>query len=76
MAEFPAGQWDYQMFYRENFEQARSVFEANVAATMKALFRKGDPAAKPTAVPTDECRARWFSLAGRRRPISRSTWTC
>ena len=46
VAEFPAGQWEYQLFYRENFDKARSVFEANVAATMKALFRKGDPAGK------------------------------
>jgi hypothetical protein len=28
-AEFPAGQWDYQLFYQENFDQARMVFEAN-----------------------------------------------
>lgn len=44
--EFPAGQWEYQLFYRENFEKAHTVFEANVAATVKALFRKGDPAGK------------------------------
>lgn len=45
-AEFPAGQWEYQLFYRENFDKASSVFEADVAATVKALFRKGDPAGK------------------------------
>jgi pimeloyl-ACP methyl ester carboxylesterase len=45
-AEFPVGQWDYQLFYRENFDKARAVFEANVPATLKALFRKGDPAGK------------------------------
>lgn len=45
-AEFPAGQWDYQLFYRENFDKACAVFEADVAATVKALFRKGDPAGK------------------------------
>jgi len=44
--EFPAGQWEYQLFYRENFEKARMTFEANVEATVKALFRKGDPAGK------------------------------
>jgi pimeloyl-ACP methyl ester carboxylesterase len=44
--EFPAGQWEYQLFYRENFDKACTVFEANVAATVKALFRKGDPAGK------------------------------
>jgi pimeloyl-ACP methyl ester carboxylesterase len=46
VAEFPAGQWEYQLFYRENFDKARAVFEADVAATAKALFRKGDPAGK------------------------------
>ncbi len=45
-AEFPAGQWEYQLFYRENFDKARAAFEANVEATVKALFRKGDPAGK------------------------------
>ena len=45
-AEFPAGQWEYQLFYHENFDKASSVFEADVAATVKALFRKGDPAGK------------------------------
>src|SRR5262250_2428675 len=45
-AEFPAGQWDYQLFYQENFDKARMAFEANVCNTIKALFRKGNPAGK------------------------------
>ncbi len=45
-AEFPAGQWEYQLFYRENFDKAQTVFEANVEATVKALFRKGSPDGK------------------------------
>ena len=44
--QFPAGQWEYQLFYRENFDKARRDFEANVEATVKALFRKGDPSGK------------------------------
>ena len=43
-SEFPAGQWEYQLFYRENFERARAALEADVTATVKALFRRGDPA--------------------------------
>jgi pimeloyl-ACP methyl ester carboxylesterase len=43
-AEFPAGQWDYQLFYVESFETARAQWEANIEATVKVLFRKGDPA--------------------------------
>ena len=42
--KFPAAQWDYQLFYRENFEAAHKTFEANARATVKALFRAGDPA--------------------------------
>lgn len=40
---YPAGQWEYQLFYRENFESARTLFEANAYNTVKLLFRKGDP---------------------------------
>jgi pimeloyl-ACP methyl ester carboxylesterase len=42
-SEFPAGQWEYMLFYEENFEAARRCFEANVANTVKALFRAGNP---------------------------------
>lgn len=42
--QFPAGQWDYQLFYVESFAKATSQWEANVEASVKALFRKGDPA--------------------------------
>jgi pimeloyl-ACP methyl ester carboxylesterase len=42
--EFPVGQWDYQLFYVENFDKARAQWEGNIEATVKALFRKGDPA--------------------------------
>src|SRR6478736_10578404 len=42
--QFPAGQWDYQLFYQENFDRARSCFEADIPATVRALFRRGNPA--------------------------------
>jgi len=41
--EYPAGQWDYQYFYQENFQRAIEVFEANVRNTIKGLFRKWSP---------------------------------
>ena len=41
--QYPAGQWDYQYFYQENFERAVSVFEANPKNTITALFRKWSP---------------------------------
>jgi pimeloyl-ACP methyl ester carboxylesterase len=43
-AEFPAGQWEYMRFYEENFDKARAAFDANPIRTIKALFRKGNPA--------------------------------
>ena len=44
--KYPVGQWDYQLFYEEQFERARRVFEANVFNTVKAMFRKGNPDAR------------------------------
>ena len=44
--KFPVAQWDYQMFYRENFAVAEAGFESNVGATVRALFRAGNPAGK------------------------------
>jgi len=42
-AEYPVGQWDYQAFYEESFDQACRAFESNVRNSIKAMFRKGDP---------------------------------
>jgi hypothetical protein len=43
---YPAGQWEYQLFYEENFDKAHAAFEADVSATIRALFRKGNPELK------------------------------
>jgi pimeloyl-ACP methyl ester carboxylesterase len=61
-AGFPAAQWDYMQFYLENFEAARSAFEANPRATVKLLFRAGNPAGKGQPSGTSGVRARggWF----------------
>ncbi len=61
-AEFPVAQWDYQMFYRENFAAASAAFEANTRATVKALFRSGNPAGKGQPAITSRVRANggWF----------------
>jgi pimeloyl-ACP methyl ester carboxylesterase len=59
---FPAAQWDYQLFYRENFDAARAAFERDVGATVRALFRAGDPAGKGKPARTSYVRANggWF----------------
>ncbi|WP_428487734.1 alpha/beta fold hydrolase [Rhodopila sp.] len=41
--EYPVGQWDYFLFYRENFAHAAQELEADIAATVAALYRAGSP---------------------------------
>jgi pimeloyl-ACP methyl ester carboxylesterase len=43
---YPAGQWDYMLFYEEHFDDACAQFEAAVRNTVKVLLRKGNPAGK------------------------------
>ena len=64
-AEYPVGQWDYQLYYLESFEKARQTFEANPRHTAKALFRKGSPKAKGTPSRTAAVRKAggWFGGA-------------
>jgi pimeloyl-ACP methyl ester carboxylesterase len=66
-AEYPAGQWEYQLFYEENFERARADCEAAVGSTVKALFRKGNPAGqgKPARTALVRRDGGWFGGAGR-----------
>ncbi len=63
--EYPAGQWDYQYFYQENFARAVEVFEADVEKTLKALFRKWPPEARGTPAITATIRrdGGWFGGA-------------
>ena len=60
--EFPVGQWDYMLYYQENFERATSVFDADPYLTMKLLLRKGDPEAGGTPAMTAAVRRNggWF----------------
>jgi pimeloyl-ACP methyl ester carboxylesterase len=66
-AEYPAGQWDYQLFYEESFERARAAFEADVRATVMALFRLGRPGGRGKPARTARVRrdGGWFGGAGR-----------
>ncbi len=59
---YPAGQWDYHLFYEEHFDKARADFEANIRNVVKALFRKGDPArvGKPSPTATVRKAGGWF----------------
>ncbi len=66
-ALYPAGQWDYQFFYEERFDQAQQTFEADVRATVKAQFRKGNPKAKgkPSRLAQIRKEGGWFGGKGR-----------
>jgi pimeloyl-ACP methyl ester carboxylesterase len=70
---YPAGQWDYQLFYEENFDKARTAFEADVSATLRALFRKGNPEHKGKPSPTAQIRrdGGWFGGRGRAPSLPR-----
>ncbi len=61
-AEHPAAQWDYMLFYEENFEAARTAFETNPGNTVRLLFRRGNPDGKGLPAATSGVRARggWF----------------
>jgi pimeloyl-ACP methyl ester carboxylesterase len=60
--KFPAAQWDYLMFYRENFALAEAGFEGDVGATVRLLFRSGNPSGKGKPAPNAYVRANggWF----------------
>jgi len=64
---YPAGQWDYHLFYEESFGKACAVFEADVESTVRALFRKGDPAFmhKPARTASVRRDGGWFGGAAR-----------
>ena len=61
-AEFPVGQWDYQLFYEESFDRACKSFEADIRNVVKALFRKGDPRSvgKPSRTASVRKSGGWF----------------
>jgi len=74
-AEYPAGQWDYQLFYEESFDKARAAFEANVPNTVKALFRKGSAGAKGKPSRTAQVRrdGGWFGGTGQAPDVPMDT---
>jgi soluble epoxide hydrolase / lipid-phosphate phosphatase len=39
--EYPAGQWDYMLYYEESFAESIAPMDANVRKFMKIAFRKG-----------------------------------
>ncbi|HSB25975.1 MAG TPA: alpha/beta hydrolase [Burkholderiaceae bacterium] len=66
-AQYPAGQWDYMLHYEENFDATVREFEADVPATVRALFRKGRPESlrTPSRLASIRQHGGWFGPAGR-----------
>jgi len=67
---FPAAQWDYWYFYRDQFETASGAFEKNVTNTVRALFRAGDPAnvGQPAMLASIRANGGWFGPDGAGAP--------
>jgi pimeloyl-ACP methyl ester carboxylesterase len=72
-AAYPAGQWDYMLFYEREFDAARATFEADVPATIKALFRGGSAKHRGRPAPTARISrdGGWFGGAGRAPDLPR-----
>lgn len=62
--EYPAGQWDYMLHYRENFAEATRPMDANPATFVKAIFRKGSPDGKGQPAATAMVRKQGGWLGG------------
>lgn len=63
---FPAGQWDYQLYYTSHFEEGQKAFEADISRTFRAFMRSGNPAGegKPGPTATLQQLGGWFGGAG------------
>jgi pimeloyl-ACP methyl ester carboxylesterase len=63
--QFPAAQWDYMLFYRENFAAACAGFDADPRAFVRLAFRAGGPAGKgqPTGTAFVRANGGWFGGA-------------
>ncbi len=73
VATFPAAQWEYMLFYRENFAGACAGFEADVRATVKLLFRSGsaDGYKQPAGTAFTRANGGWFGPGGQAPDVPR-----
>jgi len=63
---YPFGNWEYMRFYEDAFLEASESMESNVEATIKALFRAGNPdgRGKPSAMSQVRRNGGWFGGKG------------
>lgn len=64
--QFPAGQWEYQLYYQEHFIEATASMESDPYNLVQLLFRKGDPAGRgqPSATAMTRISGGWFGGGG------------
>jgi pimeloyl-ACP methyl ester carboxylesterase len=64
---YPDGQWSYYRFYLDHFEQTVRDFDADVSASLSAIFRPGDPASlgKPSRSALVSRNGGWFGSVHR-----------
>ncbi len=74
--EYPVGQWDYWLFYREHFSNASYDFEADVAATLSFLYRPAsrDAVGKPSLSSQIRRHGGWFGGSRRAPSMSPGPW--
>ncbi len=70
--QYPDGQWDYYHYYTLHFQSAVADLNADKAASLASIFRKGDPASMGKPTPNSLVRAKVGASAQRtaRRPIN------
>lgn len=49
---YPDGQWDYYRYYTTHFDSAVADLEADCAASLASIYRRGDPASVGTISPS------------------------
>ena len=76
--QYPDGQWDYYRFYLTHFEQTVTDFNADIAATLAAIYRHGNPESVDKVYPTALVTRTegWFGSAHRAPSVvpDRTLW--
>lgn len=72
-SEFPVGQWDYWLFYREHFQRAAQVFDADAGATLALIYQSAPQRTPGIRALTSRIRAQggWFGPANQAPDVPR-----
>jgi pimeloyl-ACP methyl ester carboxylesterase len=65
--KYPDGQWDYYRFYLTHFDQTVTDFNADIPATLSAIYRRGTPESVEKVYRSAQITSRggWFGPAHR-----------